>query len=403
MDYTKLPRELIYKERKDLEEFADGEETNFIIIDNMLSNLFFDGPDGKERALKCLNTAYYICTLILLCKKRPEWDFNYYCEIANCTYDNHKDLINQGFTLSLVYLYLTHTYYDAQCPKLLNILKDYIDSHSLDFSLYDIYPFSYALKTISKGLSNDFHIAEEFNPRRIRRDIFREIESHRGCIWNKLTDNYREEETKKLIEAIGKDEEEKHIIIELINSDAERFYGIDNFYFKENVKPMLDEMDRQICSENIEASKKDTDTQNPTINNDQTQDDNQKIIEKQEKRIKELEKEVNELKGQAERANELEKELNELKELLESNAKKTKLHDKVRLELVLRFMEEAGCNLEKYGNKANSARILNTITDIPFSTCSNYVTNRNLNTNTHKEEVVTINSALQALEINFIL
>lgn len=295
MDYTKLPRELIYKERKDLEEFADGEETNFIIIDNMLSNLFFDGPDGKERALKCLNTAYYICTLILLCKKRPEWDFNYYCEIANCTYDNHKDLINQGFTLSLVYLYLTHTYYDAQCPKLLNILKDYIDSHSLDFSLYDIYPFSYALKTISKGLSNDFHIAEEFNPRRIRRDIFREIESHRGCIWNKLTDNYREEETKKLIEAIGKDEEEKHIIIELINSDAERFYGIDNFYYKENVKPMLDEMDRQICSENIEASTNDTAIQKPAPNNDHTQDENQKIIEKQEKRIKELEEEIKKL------------------------------------------------------------------------------------------------------------
>lgn len=281
MDYTKLPRELIYKEKTDLDEFTEGEEANFFIIDNMLNSYFFKGVDGKEEVLICLNTAYYICTLILLCDKRPEWNYEIYCEIAKCNRREGYYKKYQCFTLLLVYLYLSHIYYDAQCPILLDKIKDFIDENHTGVVLNGtFYSCKNAMYDLQKGLPEYFLIAEEFNPRKISRDIFREIESHRGCIWNKLTDNYGEEETQKLIEAIGKDEEEKHIIIELINSEAERFYGTDNFYYKENVKPMLDEMDRQIGSENIEASKNDADTK-------ETQDNGAEVSEQSQ--ISELE------------------------------------------------------------------------------------------------------------------
>lgn len=179
----------------------------------------------------------------------------------------------------------------------------------------------------------------------------------------------------------------------------DRIINSNNSVSKRIQKAVLNSIEE----EDDDEEEDDNAIQKLSINNDHTQDDNQKIIEKQEKRIKELEKEVNELKGQTERANELENEVNELKELLNTNAESISWHDKVRLELALRFMEEAGCNLNIHGNKARAARIINTITGLPFSTCSNYATNRNLNTNTHKEEVAKINSALQALEINFIL
>ena len=76
------------------------------------------------------------------------------------------------------------------------------------------------------------------------------------------------------------------------------------------------------------------------------------------------------------------------------------LHDKVRLELLLRFIEENGIELQKRGNKARAARLLQMITELPSSTCRNYMTNRDLNTQTHNEEILKINTELQALGIS---
>lgn len=83
--------------------------------------------------------------------------------------------------------------------------------------------------------------------------------------------------------------------------------------------------------------------------------------------------------------------------LLNGESAKIPWHDKVRLELALRFMEKAGCNLEIYGNKAGAARVLEAITKLPPSTCKNYVSNRDLNTREHNEEVLKLNGELQQL------
>ena len=77
--------------------------------------------------------------------------------------------------------------------------------------------------------------------------------------------------------------------------------------------------------------------------------------------------------------------------------KDIKLHDKVRLELGLRLLKQAGASIDIHGNKARAARVLKTLTDLAPSTCSNYVTNQDLNTLTHREEVLLLNSELQAL------
>lgn len=74
-------------------------------------------------------------------------------------------------------------------------------------------------------------------------------------------------------------------------------------------------------------------------------------------------------------------------------------HAKVRLELAMKLIEKADANLAIHGNKARASRLLQTLTNLPKSTCGNYVTNRDLNTEIHSDEVLKLNSSLQALGI----
>lgn len=65
MDYTKLPRSLIYKDRTDLKNFGVQviETVNQQIFFN-LKQLFMATDRAKELILRCFNNAYYICTII---------------------------------------------------------------------------------------------------------------------------------------------------------------------------------------------------------------------------------------------------------------------------------------------------------------------------------------------------
>lgn len=68
MDYTKLPRSLIYNDRESLNEFGvqtAGTLNNYLFTQMRRMTLLRCG-DAKEIALKCLNNAYYICTLMQL-------------------------------------------------------------------------------------------------------------------------------------------------------------------------------------------------------------------------------------------------------------------------------------------------------------------------------------------------
>lgn len=74
-------------------------------------------------------------------------------------------------------------------------------------------------------------------------------------------------------------------------------------------------------------------------------------------------------------------------------------HDKVRLDILLGLMENNGANLNKHGNKTKAAQLMNAITDLPLQTCKNYCSDRNVNTKLHEEEVLKINTLLQALDM----
>lgn len=66
MDYTKVPRALIYEDRTNLTDLGvqdEGTFNNYIFTQMRKLTLLHCG-DAKEIALQCFNNAYYICTLI---------------------------------------------------------------------------------------------------------------------------------------------------------------------------------------------------------------------------------------------------------------------------------------------------------------------------------------------------
>ena len=68
MDYTKVSRELIYKERNDLKEFGvqTPDSMNYLLLMRLKQQALMGASGAREIALRCYNNAYYVCTLILL-------------------------------------------------------------------------------------------------------------------------------------------------------------------------------------------------------------------------------------------------------------------------------------------------------------------------------------------------
>lgn len=68
LDYTKVPRELIYKERNDLKEFGvqTPDSMNYLLLMRLKQQALMGASGAREIALRCYNNAYYVCTLILL-------------------------------------------------------------------------------------------------------------------------------------------------------------------------------------------------------------------------------------------------------------------------------------------------------------------------------------------------
>ena len=94
-------------------------------------------------------------------------------------------------------------------------------------------------------------------------------------------------------------------------------------------------------------------------------------------------KEIDELEKQSQATDVIEEDVN--------------WHNKVCLELLFRLMKADGMVLDKRGNKATAARIMQAITNLPISTCKNYCSNQNLNRKEHEDEIVKLNFKLQTL------
>jgi hypothetical protein len=89
MDYTKIPRSLIYEDLNDLKYFEvkTPETINAELFFILKKELLRYTTEAKKYALECFNNAYYICTLVLL---------EEYPELSARKYQNNVLIKTQG-------------------------------------------------------------------------------------------------------------------------------------------------------------------------------------------------------------------------------------------------------------------------------------------------------------------
>lgn len=103
MDYTKFPKDLIYQDRKMLDDFMHNQITEKL-VGNMLDINVLQISEFEKHALDCFNTAYYICTMVQV-ESKPEWRFGEYCDIPLQLNQYYKEEY-QRVVLSLVIILL---------------------------------------------------------------------------------------------------------------------------------------------------------------------------------------------------------------------------------------------------------------------------------------------------------
>ena len=108
MDYTKVPRELIFKDRTDLSDFFvdDSGTLDAIMYEKITRSDVCAILDAAERLLDCYNDAYYITTLILM-GNRPSLYVARYLDIIYSKYDKRGCTRHfAALTMAMVYNYL---------------------------------------------------------------------------------------------------------------------------------------------------------------------------------------------------------------------------------------------------------------------------------------------------------
>lgn len=137
MDYTKLPRHLLYKDRKDIDEFPiyskfDYQTMEEVFLEALEQRPFIrDAYNASELILQIFNNARYITTLICM-ENHPHHYFHKYLEKAGSN-DNDLTIANHAMpaTMALVTNYLCHymtEIYDGS--KIVNQINNNFDNNA---------------------------------------------------------------------------------------------------------------------------------------------------------------------------------------------------------------------------------------------------------------------------------
>ncbi len=221
MDYTVIPRELIYRDRRNLDEFFEANELNAALIKNMTDIDDLMNSDFEKHAMMCMNAAYYICTIFLL-EKHPEWKLSkidsYLCNLNLHPVEEYKTIV-----FCLVYILLKH-YNKGWQENKNELLKQiyyfiYPDERHIEIRVHVHLVGSQKdiLETLKTNLPQGFVLPDdEFAPRDIDCETASEV-MDKPFRWDILTENFNEDKISEIVNALGKNPEEKRLIEKIIN------------------------------------------------------------------------------------------------------------------------------------------------------------------------------------------
>lgn len=393
MDYTSVPRSLIYEDRRSLEDFDAYEEGSITrpFLDELLKFGSDSYPNIEENALWCLNNAFYICTMILL-EKDPRSRIYQYKKVATREYIKDRFISDKYWSavLSMVILLLQRLetpltrFQDEARQNLLGL----IDKNTNNDCVKTFNCFSKRLKedkSTPKKIPNSM-----FAPRVIDKFAIKDVLSEKDFCWVKFTNYLDERYIHDIVKAFGTTEEEKHNVVEMIRQASHSFYLMGGTNDRiEEVDGILNDIDKEIELQFNPEGKK--------VSKETLVNEKQFAPTTYKDRIKELEEEN-------ERLNELTKNLQ--KELDEANTIPDSItaQQRVRMELARLLMEKAGINetvLDKWGNKDKAGTIMSIISDITPTTCKTYLSDPTINKGYHEKTISNINTLLEALGLDF--
>ena len=389
MDYTKVPRSLIYRDRRSLEEFGVYDEGNimFPLADAMLHMAIIRHSDSENRALWCMNTAFYICTMILL-EKDPRWRISNYETIAIPSW-NYCQLEFKSLTLSLVVLLLAflknplrnaHPYGDK-------VRKDFLAWLKKSF-MYDELEFK-----VTTGSHIRYIIPNStFSPRYIDKEAVHDALAVESFNWVQFVNYFEERSVRDIVKAFGSTEEEKHNVVDLLRQASHGFYTAGYNDYPEKVDKLLDDIDDEISRKyNPEATHIESET------GISEKDKNDVDLTAYETRIMELEAENERLSKENE-------ELKEIKKIMDTPLDGIEADSKVGLTEILKLMENDGADFIKHNNKTIAAKALKMMTGRSESACKQIFSSPLSPTYSgHKNKISELNGYLQALGMKTLL
>lgn len=372
MDYTTAPRPLIYRERRSLEEFGIYEEECIMrpLSDAIFEFDFIRAPNAEDRALWCMNNAFYICTMFFL-ERDPKWRYDKYKKIAIPERNNLPTEL-QYVTLSLVGLLLSRL--EDPIPLLSDKGKV---RNSFVMSMLSNEEKKYIFNDLSKSLESVFKHKcipnSTFAPRDINAETVHDVLMDDNFNWVKFTNYWEERKLKDIVKAFGTKEEEKHHVVDILRQTSRGFYA--KGFRCEQVDDLLDNLDTEIRSQyNPEApyTTNESDVAGNEIKTDASSS------ETHFKEVEELNTKVRSLQSELEKVNKIVEEYRQpVKEL---TAKQ-----KIRMEFAVQLFLQSGLTEEKLeSSKTKVASLLSLLLNIrsnndrnrPEQICSNFLTYR---------------------------
>lgn len=198
MDYTKVPKELIYTDKLHLEDFGTDNRTT---LNGQLSivvrrYLFVEMGRNDYRAilLYLLNEAHYLTTMLLMDDNADDvFDVYVKSVLKDSPYPEDISNIFRRLTLAICYIYLERPSIDSLTVR---TIRRHLRNHAFEF----IY--------LNSELSGYKHPeAKEFKPVTLTEKLVNMVN------WKTLTNNFRPEAIKDYLDYLGETKKEKRLLI----------------------------------------------------------------------------------------------------------------------------------------------------------------------------------------------
>ena len=198
MDYTKVPRELIYKDQNRLEDFGTNDRytLNGQIYNMVRRYLFVEmgRSDYRGILLYILNEAHYLTTMLLMDDNADEiFDVYIKSVLKDSPYPEEISNIFRRLTLAICYIYLERPSVDSLKVR---TIRRHLRNHAFEFI--------YLNSEISECEHPD---GKAFKPVALTEELLKQVD------WKSLTDNFKPDIIKGFLDYLGETKKEKRLLI----------------------------------------------------------------------------------------------------------------------------------------------------------------------------------------------